>query len=72
MYEVEITIENTITRDLLIFNEEAESFVKQCWEKVISDSVTLTIFAESKHDRYHKARHWFKANKSRDNRWLDS
>ena len=51
MYEVEITIENTITGELLIFNEEAEPFVKRCWEKVISDSVTLTIFAEETHDQ---------------------
>jgi len=51
MYEVEITIENTITGDLLVFNEEAESFVKQCWEKVISDPVKLTIFAEEIHDQ---------------------
>lgn len=62
MYEVEITIENTITGDLLVFNEEAESFVKQCWEKVISDSVTLTIFAESKYDRYYQTRYRRKKN----------
>lgn len=52
--EVVFEIENTITRELLIFNEEAEKFVKQCWEKVISDPVTLTIFAEREHDRHYQ------------------
>lgn len=37
------TIDNTITGEYLEFDEEAEPFVRQCWEKVIADTGKMAV-----------------------------